>query len=893
MTEMAFRARGAARGGRYDGDGIDAATANGVVDDAEDPTMANAFRTTRLHWFFAATVLAFSAPAESAPAAETPPVLVRDIGRYALFGRYGIEWGGAVSMPERGAVGVNQGVLAITAPTAADGLESYVAAPRVTAVAGSSLNFVFADSTSLESEVSLAHPVAALGGAVVSDIDWPSPAVVECGVDDVTVTAANSPYALAPGRYRVVDVAHDQTLILAPGGRYELCSIHVHPGASVQVHADNVILLRDFMSTSVRAQIVGEGACAARWIAFGVTPSPAPNAAAFEFGQGTGASTRAHIVGQFFTPGRIVMNQHNDYVGRFWGGEIFAGGAQTITRTLADCKAPLCGDGVVDPGEECDDGNNLNGDCCSSFCKVLPAGNACDDGLFCTRDDRCEEGGHCRGNGDPCRGSDGDGDCSESCDEGNDSCTGRDPDGSVCDDGLYCNGTDQCASGTCTAHAGDPCPGVDADADCSESCEETTDDCTAFDAPGAACDDGKFCTRIDACTQAGTCEGTATPCPGADGDGDCAESCDELGDVCRAVDPAGSSCDDGLFCTVEDRCDGRGRCLGQGDPCVARYGDGDSDCSEACDEQEEACSAAELDGSRCDDGLACSVGDRCRDGVCAPSGQTSCDDGDPCTDSVCAPDGTCLVSFNRASCDDGNACTLGDRCDRGVCRGQTEVDCRDDDLCSNDLCDPVDGQCRHIYAPADDCHEFGTTKTQIEAGYLPADGAVAERLTASWRSERDLDLTSREELGDPSAGDGFALCLYDESGGIPELAYRLDLGGTNLDGAAWTRHWSASRMVFKLNARAGTAQGVSQAKLVVDSDLSATFKLQAGANVGCSGPCREKFDPPTPLRDGRYFAMEPAMTVQWVSAAGSCWSSRVVRAAANGDGRFYAVSRLR
>ncbi|MBI5504615.1 MAG: hypothetical protein HY899_07420 [Deltaproteobacteria bacterium] len=879
---------------RYDGDGIDTALKSGVVDDAEDPTMADTLRTTRLHLFLGALLaLVSGACAERAAADEAAPVLVRDLGRYALFGRAGIEWAGAASMPARGAVGASTGVLAITAPTTADGAESYLAAPSVTAVAGSSLHFVFADSTSIDAEVLLGHPVAPLEGALVSDVDWPSPATIECGGEDVAVTAANSPYALTPGRYRVVDVAHDQTLTLAPGGRYELCSLRLHPSASVQVHADNVVVLRDFMATSVRAQITGEGACAARWIAFGVTPSPAPNAAAFEFGQGTGASARARIAGQFFTPGRIVMSQHNDYVGRFWGGEILGSGAQTVTRTLADCDAPLCGDGVVDPGEQCDDGNNRNGDCCSSFCEVLPAGNACDDGLFCTRTDRCEEGGRCTGSGDPCRGSDGDGDCSESCDEGNDSCAGRDPDGSACDDGLYCNGADLCASGACASHGGDPCPGADADADCTESCEESTDTCTALDPPGAACDDGKFCTRVDACTQAGACQGAGTPCPGADGDGDCAESCDELADACSAFDTFGSGCDDGLFCTDDDSCDGHGRCAGQGDPCASRYGDGDADCSEACNEEEDACSAAEVDGGSCDDGLACTVGDRCRGGACAPSGQTSCDDGDPCTDSFCAPDGECLLSFNRAPCDDGNACTLGDRCDRGLCRGQTGVDCRDEDLCSTDLCDPADGQCRHVYAPAADCHDIGTASTRVEAVYLPEDGAAAERLITAWRSERDLDLTSREELGDPGAGDALALCLYDESDGVPELTYRLDLDAASLDGSAWKRRWSASRLVYKLNAPAGTAQGVSQVKLVVDRDFSAVFKLKAGANVGCGGVCRDKFDPPTPLQDGRYFAMEPAMTVQWVSSTGSCWTSRFEHAAANGDGRFYAILRRR
>ncbi len=51
------------------------------------------------------------------------------------------------------------------------------------------------------------------------------------------------------------------------------------------------------------------------------------------------------------------------------------------------CEVELCGDGVVDPGEACDDGNVTAGDGCSATCTVeecgngvVDAGEACDDG---------------------------------------------------------------------------------------------------------------------------------------------------------------------------------------------------------------------------------------------------------------------------------------------------------------------------------------------------------------------------------------------------------------------------------------------------------------------------------------------------------------------------------
>jgi len=54
------------------------------------------------------------------------------------------------------------------------------------------------------------------------------------------------------------------------------------------------------------------------------------------------------------------------------------------------CKLPACGDGYLDLGEQCDDGNLVDGDGCSSTCQVetlatcgdgvVQAGEQCDDG---------------------------------------------------------------------------------------------------------------------------------------------------------------------------------------------------------------------------------------------------------------------------------------------------------------------------------------------------------------------------------------------------------------------------------------------------------------------------------------------------------------------------------
>ncbi len=56
--------------------------------------------------------------------------------------------------------------------------------------------------------------------------------------------------------------------------------------------------------------------------------------------------------------------------------------------SLGDGRVPRCGDGILDPGEQCDDGNNVSGDGCSATCRWehrcgdghLDPGEVCDDG---------------------------------------------------------------------------------------------------------------------------------------------------------------------------------------------------------------------------------------------------------------------------------------------------------------------------------------------------------------------------------------------------------------------------------------------------------------------------------------------------------------------------------
>jgi cysteine-rich repeat protein len=207
-----------------------------------------------------------------------------------------------------------------------------------------------------------------------------------------------------------------------------------------------------------------------------------------------------------------------------------------------------CGNGTLEPGEVCDDGNTANGDGCSTACAIepcwsctglpsacapLPAGIACaDDGNPCT-DDLCDGNGNCGV-----------------------------PNTAPCDDGLFCTGTDTCAGGSC-AHTGDPCT---ARPQCDDVCDEAQDQCVSpFGTPCA--DDGNPCT-VDRCDGSGGCTHPAgnagTECRADAGQCDVAEQCDGFNTACppNAFEPNTTNCNDGSVCTQTDRCNGAGICAG-------------------------------------------------------------------------------------------------------------------------------------------------------------------------------------------------------------------------------------------------------------------------------------------------------------------------------------------
>jgi hypothetical protein len=423
--------------------------------------------------------------------------------------------------------------------------------------------------------------------------------------------------------------------------------------------------------------------------------------------------------------------------------------------TVADhCESGVC---VGDP-VQCDDNNPCTQDICTpqGGCDVLPATGSCDDDDPCTVADQCQDG-DCVGTAVSC-------DCQEDGD------CGALEDGDLCNGTLYCDTAQfpyKCAvkadtvvecpeaeghhapclepwcnplTGACSlvaAEDGGPC--VDQDK-CStnDTCQEgscmagpqincndgnpcTNDGCEAeigctHEFNDNACSDGNVCTAGDQCAAGECTPGQAlvcddgNPCNGV-------ETCDQDAG-CKSGLPL--SCDDDNACTY-DGCDPESGCwnspakaCGDGDPCTVDTCDGETgDCIHtpvACDcALCQVCACDEESGQGVclpkvvDDNNACTV-----DGCDPETGDlfhtaVLCDDDDICTDNSCDPAKGCVTTLNVAPCDDGDLCTTGDHCHLGACIGAGELACNDGNICTDDSCQAQTG-CQFLAnnAPCDD-----------------------------------------------------------------------------------------------------------------------------------------------------------------------------------------------
>lgn len=257
--------------------------------------------------------------------------------------------------------------------------------------------------------------------------------------------------------------------------------------------------------------------------------------------------------------------------------------------------------------------------------------------------------------------------------------------GEPCSDDDVCNGAETCdGGGECQA-------GTALNCDDNNPC--TADDCDPEDGciwdndDEAACSDGQACTPDDHC-QDGECVGTVS-CD--DGNPCTMDSCGNNG-VCENEPVEDDTpCDDGSNCTDGETCQ-NGVCTG--DPNAICH-DEDNPCEISdCSAAGAGCVAvARPDGTRCNDGDPCTTSDSCQDGVCEGGSDVDCDDNNACTEDTCTPGVGCEYTDASGECADGDVCTIRDQCVDGECVG-TPVECTALSECHEvGTCNPDTGVC--------------------------------------------------------------------------------------------------------------------------------------------------------------------------------------------------------
>ena len=289
------------------------------------------------------------------------------------------------------------------------------------------------------------------------------------------------------------------------------------------------------------------------------------------------------------------------------GRVLVAGGSPFAASASAEVLLEdSCGNGILDPGETCDDGNRLTGDCCVA-CALGPLGSVCRPAV-----------GMC--------------DIAELCDGVTPSCPANVllPAMTVCRASVSeCDVEELCSgvSGVCAADAAQPAGTV-----CGPS-------------PTGPCDIADTCTNsvgeFAACRTRFAASGT--PCRPASSPCDLAETC-AAGGVCPADRSAadGTSCSDGVACNGTESCL-VGLCLSGTAP---RCEDADICTAEMCVEPMgctsvriagccfESSVCPNLDGNPCTE-PTCSASNRCEEVL------RDCSDSDACTADFCTPGGGC------------------------------------------------------------------------------------------------------------------------------------------------------------------------------------------------------------------------------------------------------------
>jgi hypothetical protein len=250
----------------------------------------------------------------------------------------------------------------------------------------------------------------------------------------------------------------------------------------------------------------------------------------------------------------------------------------------------------------------------------------------------------------------------------------------VCDTAETCTGNE--AGCPADLFLTTECRSVAGVCDTAETCTGAEADCpadqfltTTCRANAGVCDTEEVCTGSAAACPAEGFLGTTTVCRATTG------VCDTL-EVCSG---SAASCPGDVFLTSPCRasagvCDNAEICTGSSGACPAdgfkpstttcRADAGDCDVAEQCTGAAAACPANGFE----------------------PQGTACATDDNLCTNDVCNSNGVCQHNNNTIGCDDGLFCTINDKCGGGECDG-TPNPCGDGVQCTVDSCNEATDSC--------------------------------------------------------------------------------------------------------------------------------------------------------------------------------------------------------
>ena len=357
-----------------------------------------------------------------------------------------------------------------------------------------------------------------------------------------------------------------------------------------------------------------------------------------------------------------------------------------------------CGDGIVSEGEVCDAGeynidyvefDNSKGEACATFCQPS---HYCGDGLLDAVD--IAHGEECDAGGDTSSQYNG---CTSHCKRVNYCGDGVISPEEACDDGNAISG-DGCLD-SCEIESGFSCATVSGKSECIKiSCGDGILDASK----GEACDDGNRqagdgCSAICQIEKGWRCrsEGAGSICEKTCGNGvvdtDAGEECDDGNGV------AGDGCSDrclieaGYVCPTENA------------PCFARAcGDGIVAGNEECDDGNSISGDGCSKQCKRETGFVCATpGKPCVVTVCGDGrreGDETCDDGNSISGDGCSSD--CQIEDGYQCLNEGQPCTPDAVCGNGVLEGNETCEDGENACCigckiqTSCLCDAQGKNCQ-------------------------------------------------------------------------------------------------------------------------------------------------------------------------------------------------------